>query len=107
MSKMQFSAIILFVFSFSRVSGYAHYMLTNEQDCKNAALTLGYSPIMASGGTVVSDTSGRTITAVTTSSNVSLSSGSTCGSSETITIGVTSFTANTGSLVMEARGIIL
>jgi len=106
MINIQFSVILL-VYSFSRVSGYAHYMLTNSQDCRNTPLTLGYSPVMASGGKVVSDTSGRKITAVITSSGVSLSSGSSCGSGETLTIGVTSFTANTGSLVIEAHGIII
>ena len=109
MFKLQLSAILLLVYSFSRVSGYApHYMLTNSQDCVNTPLTLGYSPVMASGGAVVLDTSGRKTTAViTSSSGVSLSSGSTCGAGETLTIGVTSFTSSTGSLVMEARGTFI
>ena len=108
MFKLQLSAILLLVYSFSRVSGYApHYMLKNSQDCVvNTPLTLGYSSVMASGGAVVSDTSDRkTTAAITSSSGVSLSSRSTCGAGETLTIGATSFTSSTGSLVMEAHGI--
>ena len=104
MINLQFSVIILLFYSFNRVSGYAYYML-NAIHCSSTPLKLGYSPIMASGGTVVSDTSSKKITAVRTSSGVSLTSGSTCNSGETLTIGVNSFKSSTGSLVMEAHGI--
>ena len=104
MINLQFSVIILLFYSLNRVSGYAYYML-NAIHCKSTPLKLGYSPIMAFGGTVVSDTSGKKITAVRTSSGVSLTSGSTCNSGETLTIGVNSFKSSTGSLVMEAHGI--
>ena len=96
------SVALLIVSSINRVSGYGHYMLTNSQDCANAQLKLGYNPIMASGGTVVADTSGKTITVKR--NGVALSSGSNFVPGETLTVGVTAFTSNTGSLVLEAHG---
>ena len=102
MFNLQFSVIILLFYSFNRVSGYAYYML-NAIHCSSTPLKLGYSSIMS--GTVVSDTSGKKITAVITNNGVSLTSGSTCNSGETLTIGVNSFKSSTGSLVMEAHGI--
>ena len=104
MIHFSWQAIFLLAYSFYRVSGYAHYMLTNSQDCSSTPLTLGYSPIMASGGTVVAESSGKTITVKR--NGVTLASGSNFASGETLTIGVSTFSASTGSLVLEARGAI-
>eukprot|EP01036_Dinobryon_divergens_P034037 gene34037-43979_t len=57
---------------------------------------------MASGGRVVAETSGKTITVKR--NGVSLASGSNFAAGETLTIGVSTFSASTGSLVLEARG---
>ena len=101
MFNLQFSVIILLFCSFNRVSGYAHFML-EPKHCSSTPLRLGYFGCFE--GLFVSDTSGMKITAVKTSSGVSLTSGSTCNSGETLTIGVNSFSKE--SLLMEARGIV-
>ena len=61
MFKLSLPAILLLVSSIKRVCGYAHYMLTNSQDCSSTPLKLGYYPIMAQGGTVMADNTGKTI----------------------------------------------
>lgn len=100
MFKLSLPAILLLVSSIKRVCGYAHYMLTNSQDCSSTPLKLGYYPIMAQGGTVMADTTGKTI--AVTRNGVSLSSGSNYIPGETLTIGMNPFTS--ASLIFEAHG---
>ena len=94
--------LLLVAYSLNRVSGYAHYML-NSPNCESTPLTLGYSPVMTQGGKVVAETSGKTITVKR--NGISLSSGSNFVPGETLTIGVSSFSSSTGSLVFEAHGM--